>query len=412
MIIEFSQVTHSSLLCFQFDVDILVKKENIMVEENKVSLEKVKLSEISPHPKNVNRVYTGEAFEEMVRSIENRGILQPPALRMIDENRYETIFGHRRIAGAKKLNQSDVLAFVFDKDVSNAEVISMMVAENVNREDPCELETAKLVEALSLEKKVSFAEAGESLGFSNDRCSNYKKLLGAPDFIKKLSEEGVTNDLRGLSDMARAVENNPKLESVMSLLAENGVSGRKIAKAARDMGEGGEAKELVERLGLDIGGGALEKLDGLGSNELYEAGKLSAAVPLFGGTEAGAEVAEIKTGGTAKPKAVNKKKTDDDEDKPSRIRAISEISLEPILVVYKEKKTKSGKGYTPAPLEHVLIKIVTGKQSLEFKLEHLKAQAFMAEAEALRKKIANGEEGQRRRIECSAPTAKSKGDDD
>lgn len=92
---------------------------------------------------NPYKVIDNEEMDELVKSIEERGILSPLVLRGFedDPNRFELISGHRRLFAAKKIGLSSVPASVHF--ISRDEAAIMVVDSNLHREHILPSEKAK-----------------------------------------------------------------------------------------------------------------------------------------------------------------------------------------------------------------------------------------------------------------------------
>ena len=61
----------------------------------------VPISSISPNPRQPRTVFDEDALNELIASIKEIGILQPPVVRKVSEGHYELIMGERRFRAAK-----------------------------------------------------------------------------------------------------------------------------------------------------------------------------------------------------------------------------------------------------------------------------------------------------------------------
>ncbi len=99
------------------------------------------ISEIHPfkdHPFHVET--TGEEFEQLVESIKDNGILNPLLVRP-QEDGYELISGHRRMAAAKEAGLTEVPVTIREMDDDVATIV--MVDSNLYREKLLPSEKAK-----------------------------------------------------------------------------------------------------------------------------------------------------------------------------------------------------------------------------------------------------------------------------
>lgn len=77
--------------------------------------------------------YSDEKKEEMKKSIQKRGILQPIIIRKIDEEKYEIIAGHNRVMCCRELEMQTIPAHIVECDDENATLI--MIETNLCARD-------------------------------------------------------------------------------------------------------------------------------------------------------------------------------------------------------------------------------------------------------------------------------------
>ena len=61
----------------------------------------IPVNQIFPNPRQPRTVFDETALNELIASIKSIGILQPPVVRKVAENKYELIMGERRYRAAK-----------------------------------------------------------------------------------------------------------------------------------------------------------------------------------------------------------------------------------------------------------------------------------------------------------------------
>jgi len=82
------------------------------------------------------------SLEDLARSIQAHGLLQPPLLRPTRDGRHEVIAGQRRILACRKLGLATIPARITHIDDSEAVMVSLI--ENVQRADMCPLDKSAL----------------------------------------------------------------------------------------------------------------------------------------------------------------------------------------------------------------------------------------------------------------------------
>lgn len=87
---------------------------------------------IDDFPDHPFQVKDDEDMEKLVESIRNNGVLTPIIVRKKEDERYETIAGHRRKHACKKLGLMVIPAIA--REISRDEAVIAMVDSNLQRE--------------------------------------------------------------------------------------------------------------------------------------------------------------------------------------------------------------------------------------------------------------------------------------
>lgn len=108
----------------------------------------IPLSSVRPDPAQPRKFFSEDALSTLVKSVQERGILQPLLLRPAG-NTYLIVAGERRYRAAKAAGLKEVPAVV--QDLSDKDARELAITENLNREDlnPVE-ETDAIIDLLSL----------------------------------------------------------------------------------------------------------------------------------------------------------------------------------------------------------------------------------------------------------------------
>ena len=160
------------------------------------SLDKVRLSKMVPieflHP---NRYQPRHRFDEdaiaaLVESIKDKGIIQPIIVRRHPEtpNAYEIVAGERRWRAAQKAQLHEVPVII--KDLTDSESLEVALVENIQRQNLSPLEEAEAYQRLMAEFSYVQEELGRAVGKSRSHIANTIRLLGLPDSVKGLLDEG------------------------------------------------------------------------------------------------------------------------------------------------------------------------------------------------------------------------------
>lgn len=163
------------------------------IKEHARELLHLKLSAVVPSNTNPRLNLDKEPFEELRKSIEQNGLLQPIVVRPIGDA-YEIIGGHRRFTAISQLAKEHPgdkrfarIAAVI-RDVEDRLVPVLQLAENLNRSDLSPIEVAEGIGA-ALESGVTPERLAEQLGWTRRNLNRYLQLHEAPPWLKAMARE-------------------------------------------------------------------------------------------------------------------------------------------------------------------------------------------------------------------------------
>src|SRR6266849_5278095 len=142
---------------------------------------------IEPSPFQPRTRFREEALDELSRSIQASGIIQPVVVRPI-ANRYQLIAGERRWRAAQRAGLSKISAIV--KPVPDSLALEMTLVENIQREDLNAIEAARAFERLMHEFQLTQESVAERTGKDRTTVANAIRLLKLEPTIQDWIEEG------------------------------------------------------------------------------------------------------------------------------------------------------------------------------------------------------------------------------
>ena len=142
---------------------------------------------IDPSPFQPRTRFREEALEELARSIQSSGIIQPLVLRPIG-SRFQLITGERRWRAAQRAGLGGVPAIL--REVSDEQALEMTLVENIQREDLNAIEQARAFERLMDEFSLTQESVAERTGKDRATVANAVRLLKLEPLIRNLIEEG------------------------------------------------------------------------------------------------------------------------------------------------------------------------------------------------------------------------------
>jgi ParB family transcriptional regulator, chromosome partitioning protein len=142
---------------------------------------------IEPSPYQPRTRFREEALDELARSIQASGIIQPIVLRAVG-NRYQLIAGERRWRAAQRAGLKKVSSIV--RQVPDELALEMTLVENIQREDLNAIEAARAFERLMDEFQLTQESVAERTGKDRATVANAIRLLKLESTIQDWIEEG------------------------------------------------------------------------------------------------------------------------------------------------------------------------------------------------------------------------------
>lgn len=149
--------------------------------------QEVDIDLVEPSPYQPRTRFREEALEELARSIQASGIIQPIVVRPIG-GRYQLIAGERRWRAAQRAGLQKVAAIV--RQVPDELALEMTLVENIQREDLNAMEAARAFERLMDEFQLTQELVAERTGKDRATVANAIRLLKLEPTIQDWIEEG------------------------------------------------------------------------------------------------------------------------------------------------------------------------------------------------------------------------------
>ena len=226
---------------------------------------------IDPNPRQPRTVFDPEALQELVASIKEIGILQPPGVRR-NGSRYELIMGERRYRASRLAGLKTIPVII--RQTPNNELLREALIENIHRSQLNALEEGAAYSQLLNDFNCTQEELAAKLGRSRTVITNMMRLLNLPTSVQQKVAAGTISAgharaLLGLSD-------NVAIEKLANRIIAEGLSVRTVeeiiaiskpASAKKKSGtakkQSPELKEIAEKLGdvldtrvrIEAGGG-------------------------------------------------------------------------------------------------------------------------------------------------------------
>lgn len=209
-------------------VDLLFNQEE---EEEKYFF--CELDKIIPNQFQPRTYFDENSLQELARSIEEKGIIQPLVVVSNGDGTFGLVAGERRLRASKLAGLSDVPVVL--RDVSGEdELLELALIENVQRQDLNPIEEAEAYDKLIKVFSYTQEQAAERVGKKRSTITNRLRLLQLPDFIQddiatKTLTEGHARAILRLS------EDNSAMKEARDNIIAKGMSVRQAEKLTSRM---------------------------------------------------------------------------------------------------------------------------------------------------------------------------------
>lgn len=217
------------------------------------------IDRIMPNPANPRAVFSEEDIEDLARSIEEHGIVQPVVVRPGANGTYEIIAGERRWRAAHRAGLTRIPVII--REVDDRTALEIAIVENVQRSDLNALEEARGYERLIEEHGYTQLDLSKVIGKSRSHVANTLRLLKLPDSVQSMIQDGALS-----AGHARALVTARNPEALAKRIAEGGLSVRQAEALVQNQDADDDKGSRPARAEKDADTRALEKLlsDALG----------------------------------------------------------------------------------------------------------------------------------------------------
>ncbi len=184
----------------------------------------VAINQIFPNPRQPRTVFDETALNELITSIKSVGILQPPVVRKVSENKYELIMGERRFRAAKAAGLTSIPVII--RQTPDNELLREALIENIHRSNLNPLEEGAAYAQLLSDFGCTHDELALKLGRSRPLISNTIRLLNLPDAVQRKVAAGVIS--AGHARALLGLTDSSDIEKLASRIVAEGLSVRAV----------------------------------------------------------------------------------------------------------------------------------------------------------------------------------------
>jgi ParB family chromosome partitioning protein len=219
----------------------------------------VDIASISPNPRQPRTHFDPVALDELIASIKEIGILQPPVVRQVRPGAYELIMGERRFRAAKAAGLKTIPVII--RQTPDNELLREALIENIHRSQLNALEEAAAYSQLLTDFNCTHDELAIKLGRSRPLISNTSRLMNLPTSVqqKLISGQITAGHARALLGLnsATAIEKlatritteGLSVRATEQIIAEGSPSKPGAKKPKSTKSSSAELHEIAERIG-------------------------------------------------------------------------------------------------------------------------------------------------------------------
>ena len=219
----------------------------------------VAISAISPNPRQPRKHFDPVALNELIASIKEIGILQPPVVRQTSPGKYELVMGERRFRAAKAAGLTSIPVII--RQTPDNELLREALIENIHRSQLNALEEAAAYSQLLTDFNCTHDELAQKLGRSRPLISNTIRLMNLPTSVQQKLASGVLSAsharaLLGLSDASaieklavRIVSEGLSVRATEEIISSGAPKGQSAKKPKQTKSASPELQEIAERIG-------------------------------------------------------------------------------------------------------------------------------------------------------------------
>ena len=241
------------------NLDALIPTSLTVGDQEVGQQNEVAISAISPNPHQPRKHFDPAALDELIASIKEIGILQPPVVRQTTPGKYELIMGERRFRAAKAAGLTSIPVII--RQTPDNELLREALIENIHRSQLNALEEAAAYSQLLTDFNCTHDELAQKLGRSRPLISNTIRLMNLPTSVQQKLVSGVLSAgharaLLGLSDASvierlatRIVTEGLSVRATEEIISSGAPKGQSAKKPKQTKSASPELQEMAERIG-------------------------------------------------------------------------------------------------------------------------------------------------------------------
>lgn len=199
------------------------------------ALRDIPITQIARNPFQPRKNFNAAELKELQESLHSNGLLQPVTVRPAPKGKgFELIAGERRLRAATNLGWTEIPAVV--KDMTNQEVLTLALVENLQRSDLNPIEEAEGYDQLIREFGYTQQTVADLVGKDRSTVANVLRILHLPEPVRALIQDGQLS--AGQARPLLGLEDPVRISVFAKQVVEQGWSAREIERRVREASQG------------------------------------------------------------------------------------------------------------------------------------------------------------------------------
>jgi ParB family chromosome partitioning protein len=212
----------------------------------------IPVGQIEPNPQQPRDVFEPEAFQELVHSVKEFGVLQPIVVRPVGSS-FQLIMGERRWRASKEAGLAEIPAII--RETTDENMLRDALLENLHRSDLNPLEEAAAYKQLLEDFGITQEQLAERLGRSRPQITNTLRLMKLPVMVQEKLVSGVLSS--GHARALLSIENESEVIELANKAIKQGLS----VRALEELISISKGKKPKAKITPGASGGALTELE-------------------------------------------------------------------------------------------------------------------------------------------------------
>lgn len=223
-----------------FSENQLTKEEEKKLKNGEEIVQSVKVIEIEPNKNQPRKSFKTESIEELAKSIEKYGVIQPIIVTKQD-GYYEIVAGERRWRAAKKAGLKEIPVII--KNLTEQEIVEISLIENIQREDLNPIEEAQAYKRLLTEFNLKQDEVAERVSKSRTAVTNSMRLLKLCDDVQKMVIDNMIST--GHARALISIEDEKQQYEIAKKIYEEKLNVRDVEKLVKNLNKPVKIKKTI-----------------------------------------------------------------------------------------------------------------------------------------------------------------------